>query len=227
MVLLGAALIVVILLIGSELYYEDPSVRQNQYRIAQQTAFLLNTQSATHAALQQTVQASVPMQTQYAAMLQYNNLLMATYDAYMLGTVIAITPTNIPQITAVADQPQTIESNSVISSGIDSNGCAVDSRIQFPITGADDPTAIYFSTVVRNVTAGTTFRTRWYNTADDMSRYESIAWQADRAYDETCVYFWMESSDIPYTFGSWTVELIINDAIAESLQFTLCEIGSC
>lgn len=33
---------------------------------------------------------------------------------------------------------------------------------------------------------------------------------------KTCMYFWIESSDVPYAIGTWTVELLGNEAVVQS-----------
>lgn len=232
-VLAVAGLVVALLLIASELYYEDPADRRSQYQIAEQTVARIGTQVSTYAIIQQTAQALIPTQTLYYLAQEQSTLLFATRQAIAQGTVVYVTNTPPPPrvtaavLTDTVPQSSTTYQNTTIGSGVDSDGCPSGARNQFGISGPDDDTDIYFSTIARNVQAGTAFMTRWYNTADEMSRYDSASWQADQSYSQTCIYFWIESADIPYTFGTWTVELLENDEIVQTRQFTLCEAGAC
>lgn len=233
LVLVIVGLVFIAIIAYGELTFDDPEFRAEQRRAAEQTLVIVGTQEGTMLALQATIEAAQPIQTQFVAAIREQDYLLQTQDAIRNGTIIAPATATLALPTP---RPQDTFSNgsSVISSNyanittatdIDDNGCAIGSSRQFDFNSAGDGPSVYLVTRARNVSPGTTFQSRWYPTDALMQPYESVSWTADTNYTETCVYFWMEPADIPYMPGSWTVELIVNNTTVQSLNFTLCETG--
>lgn len=232
MILVIAAILVMALLAASELYFESPASRAEQYTIAQRTLSVVGTQVVQMDAIQLTVEAAAPMQTQYAVAIQEQDALLATQDALLNARPAPITNNGDTVVEAsfsvqANSTPQpTIQVNgqysAVVSTGIDSDGCALGQQDTFTISGADDPTEIYFVANARNVQAGSRFQSRWYPNADEMSNYTSVTWTADADYPQTCIYFWINSSDIAYQSGTWTVELLENGVVVQTQSFRMC-----
>ncbi len=151
----------------------------------------------------------------------------------ILATQVAITqtpasfiPTPPLPTTAFTANAETRFTDTAIAAGIDeSNGCATNLRQSLDITGSDDSTRIYLTTSGHNLRAGTVIQTRWYPENDRANAFESITWTPTINHEQVCIYFWLESSNIPYSSGMWMAELVVDGAIQESLSFTMCEVG--
>ncbi len=234
MVLVMVGFVFLGVILYSEYTFEDPNFRAEQRRIAEQTLVVVGTQESTMMALQATVEAAIPIQTQYVAVMREQDLLLGTQDAILNGTLMSPPTATAPparNTTRMSDTTTTSNINNndyadtTTASGINDAGCATGRTTTFTFDSPTDGPSVYVVTRARNVSPGTTFQTRWYPTDDPMQPYESISWTADAAYPETCVYFWMEPTDITYSSGSWTVELIVNNVAVQSQTFTLCMTG--
>lgn len=251
MVLAMVGIVIFAIILYGEYAFEDPAYRAEQRRIAEQTLVIVGTQEGTMMALQATVEAAVPIQTQFVAVMREQDLLLGTQDAILSGTIVVPPTATQPDIRPTAP-PLSVEgdgdatqmdnmsmsdmestANSPVSSAnfadittasdLTDNGCASDRTTEFTYTAATDGPPVYVVTRARNVAPGMTFRTRWYPTADPMQPYESITWTADTNYTETCVYFWIEPTDIAYRAGNWTIELIVNNTAVQTQNFTFCQ----
>lgn len=208
---------------GEDPFNRDP--QKTQIAMYAQTQTALELFEPTRVALQSTADAAPLLATQSAYLTMQNLNLQATMTAYQMSQVqpaqLMPTPTlDGSQISRAGEHYQ----NVTTASGVyDADGCAMDKKDTFYISGADDPTRIYFTTLATDVIAGTTYQTRWSHGAN--VRYESITWTADQNYDEICIYFWLESSYTPYEGGFWLVELLANGAYATGTRFAMCEPG--
>lgn len=235
MVLMIIVITVAGILIFGELNFDSPEYRIEMQAAARQTLVVVGTQAQTIAAMQSTVDASIPMQTQYVANMREQDALMGTQDAILNGTVVVPTPTPRPQPTVAqsgvappsANNGSSAYADSTLASSITTAGCASGRTEQFEITGPGDATQVYFVTRARNVQPGQVFQTRWFPNSDPMEMYDSVTWTADAGYGETCVYFWIESTDIPFSIGMWTVELLVNGQTVHTATFEFCEVGWC
>ena len=215
------------ILIFGELTFESPETRLQQQQIARQTLSIIGTQTSTIGAQLATVDALMPMETQKVALEHERDALLATQDAFLLGTVVV--PTATPRPTIIPTQAPVVRSTATttVAAGVDDNGCAINPTTDFEISGASDSTSVYLVNRARNVQPGQQFQTRWYPNDNPSTRYDSVTWTADANYAETCVYFWIDSTDIAFSYGFWTVELVVNGTTTESQTFQFCEPGWC
>jgi hypothetical protein len=98
----------------------------------------------------------------------------------------------------------------------DADGCAV--GIANTFTSGED-SAIYLTTVARNVQPGNVYQSRWYLGGE--LRFESVTWEAGQSYDEVCIYFWVEPGDMEFTPGTWTAEMLENQQVMGEAQFDI------
>lgn len=176
----------------------------------------------TRLALVATVDVAPYFSTQHAQLVQQNNDLQATL-IHAQNAGIQASPTPAP-IEATLPATNPAYQNVTTATGVyDADGCAIDQQDTFYITGANDPTKIYFTTLANNVTAGTVYNTRWHAGAE--FRHESVTWTADQHYDQICLYFWLESGYTPYKGGYWLVELMENGFFVTGTRFAMCEPG--
>jgi len=222
--------------------FEDSSVkatREAQDALYQQTLVFVETQAATLVALQSTADAAAIMSTQIVRLGAQNRSMQSTIDAAFAG--VSPQQTLIPQ--PAAPQPgQTLQPNvgstplfpennpptptsqtasfvqaTTATAVSDDDGCAENEVSTFETT--EDQ--IYMVTVARNVQPGTTFFTRW--TPQGQGSFETVSWTPNEFFDEVCIWFFIQPSDLIFQPGNWTVELVVNGLAAVSRTF---QIGS-
>lgn len=221
--------------------FEDSSIkatREAQDVLYQQTLVFVETQAATLIALQATADGAAAMGTQVMQLGAQNRSLQGTIDAAFAG--VSPQQTLVPQ--PAAPQPgQTLAPNAgstplfpesnpptptqVASASFvnattstavsDDNGCAEDSVSVFE-TSEDQ---IYMVTVAQNVQPGTTFFTRWQPQGG--TSFETVSWSPDEFFDEVCIWFFIEPSDLAFQPGGWSVELIVDGLAAVSRSFQI------
>jgi hypothetical protein len=220
--------------------FEDSSVkatREAQDALYQQTLVFVETQAATIIALQATADSAAAMSTQIVQLGAQNRSMQGTIDAAFAG--IFPQQTLIPQ--PAAPQPgQTLQPNlgstplfpennpatptaqtatfvqaTTTTAVNDDDGCAEDSVSTFEAT--EDQ--IYMVTVARNVQPGTTFSTRW--AAQGQASFETVSWTPNEFFEEICIWFFIQPSDLDFQLGNWTVELVVNGLAAISRTFQI------
>ena len=230
MVLITVGVIFMGLLVAGELYFESPASRTQQYTIAQRTLGAVGTQMSEMDTLQQTVEASEPMQTQYAVAMSQQNALVATQTAIIEASPLpentniqaSETPPPAVQATEISQETHANVTNVATSTGIDANGCASNTMTIFNTVDVVNPSPIYFVAETQNVIAGSDFQTRWYSVENTRDIYTSGTWTADADYPQTCIYFWIEPSDITYQSGSWMIEFVENGVVIQTATFIMC-----
>ena len=223
-------LVMIVLMVGvvaftSEQVFGDPEQRATERAILSQTVAYDQTQAPTIQALQQTVENIGILETQAAqAEVDLGNAV-ATQSVLTL-TPAGFIPTALPTIETVdsfaADTESTF-SDTAIASGInEATGCATNYRQTFQIVGANDPTQIYLTTLGHYLRGGTVIRTRWYAENDRGNAFESVTWSPTINHEQICIYFWLESSNIPYSSGTWMAELIVDGIVVDTVSFVMC-----
>lgn len=221
--------IIIMLMVGvvaftSEQVFSDPHQRATERAVLSQTVAYGQTQVPTIQALQLTVDSVTALETQAAQVVIDMDNILATQVA-ITQTPASFIPTPPPPTTAFTANAETRFTDTAIAAGIDeSNGCATDLRQNFTITGSNDSTQIYLTTIGRNLRAGTVIQTRWYPENDRANAFESVSWTPTINHEQVCIYFWLESSNIPYSSGMWMAELVVDGAVQDSLSFMMCEV---
>ena len=220
-------LIMIFLMIGvvaftSEQVFGDPQQRATERAILSQTVAYGQTQAPTIQSLQQTVENITFLETQVAQSEVDLDNAMTTQTALILTPAAFFPPTAPPTIQFDAAIDSTFADTAIASGINETNGCATDYRQTFRVSGADDPTRIYLTTVGYYLRGGMVVRTRWYPESDPWNSFESVSWSPTLNHEQICIYFWLESSNIPYSSGTWIAELVVDDVVADSVWFDLC-----
>ena len=225
--------------------FEDSSVkatRQAQDILYQQTLIFVETHAATLVALQATADGASRMGTQVVQLGAQNRSLQGTIDAAFAG--VSPQQTLIPQPAAPqpgetlqpgvgstplfpANNPPTATPNisatfvqaTTATTVSNDTGCAQDSVTNFETT--EDQ--IFMVTVARNVEPGTTFYTRWLRQGG--TSFETVSWTPEEFFEEVCIWFYIEPSDLTFQAGSWSVELVVNELAAVTRNFQIGDLG--
>lgn len=210
----------------SEQVFSDPEQRATERAILAQTVMVGQTQAPTLQALQQTVENVGILETQAAQSAEDLNNAVATQNVLTLMPP-GSAPTSLPTIEVVdsfaADTASTFSDTAIASAIDESNGCAAGYQQTVQITGPDDPTPIYLTTVGHHLRGGMVIRTRWYPENNRENVFESVSWSPTINHEQICIYFWLESSNIPYATGAWMVDLIVDGTVADTASFVMCD----
>jgi len=107
--------------------------------------------------------------------------------------------------------------NIVTAAGVGSNDCALASVNSFPSSTAE----IYVVATAANITPGTTLGSQWFNAGQQVVAH---SFTPDFTIDQNCIWFFIDTSDTPFTPGSWSVQLTINNVPAgSSVPFSITE----
>lgn len=107
--------------------------------------------------------------------------------------------------------------NIVTALGVGSNDCALSSVTVFPVTTEE----IYVVATAANITPGTLLGSQWFNEGQQVVSHE---FTPDFLIDQNCIWFYIDTSDTPFTPGNWSVQLTINNVPAGSpVPFTITE----
>lgn len=131
------------------------------------------------------------------------------------GGLPAMSPTPPPQVTA-ASSTQTTFSDTITSMDINSaDSCPLDRTTQF----APTEDIIYITSVIRNLTAGSTLRARWVSNGEDY--YDEInCWTPDSDWAEVCAWCAVvPGASGVFPEGTWTVELYLDEQLRASARF--------
>jgi hypothetical protein len=192
------------------------------------TAVFADQYQSTLTFLQPTLDHAATQQAEYSVLMQENTNLQATltFEKQIVAGAAPPAPTPIPESD---DTLPTLRSddhyqNSTITSGVtEADGCPRDNQDTYYVTGANDPTRIYFATYANDVLAGTVYRVNWYYLSE--LRYQSETWVPNQNYDQICIYFWLQSSYTPYQNGFWSAELTADGYAVARERFAICEQG--
>lgn len=114
-------------------------------------------------------------------------------------------PLAAASVAAMSPTPQAGASlyNVVTASGVGANDCALGSVSSFTTTTEQ----IYVVATASNIPANTTLSSRWFNEG-----VEAVAHSFTPDFDiqQSCIWFYIDQSDTPFTPGNWSVQLEIN-----------------
>ena len=103
----------------------------------------------------------------------------------------------------------------VLASGIDRDDCATDINPVF--TPASE--RIYVVATAHKIPAGGSLSSLWQFRSAPVA---NISFRADRAIDGSCIWFYIDETDAPFTPGPWSVELRLDgEALAPPLPFQI------
>lgn len=213
----------------------DKATRETQNEIYYQTVVFVETQVSTLAALQATADSANRMATQIIEIGAQNQALQSTLDAAARGqsgqilqpqppagqpadgTAVSGNSAFFPQQQPAANM--TIYTEAVTATGVNNdNGCPLDNVTDFD--ASEDQ--VYMVVAAQQVQAGTTYYVRWSNNNQVVS--ESVNWTSDAAYDQICIWFYMEAEG-RFASGNWTVELIADELPVISRSFRIGSSG--
>ena len=117
-------------------------------------------------------------------------------------------PTLTPSSTALSTQAANLPtlSDLVISFDIDQNDCASSPTRQFSVSAP----RIYVVARARNITAGTTIRSRWTFGAQELA---SFSFAPDFNIDDACIWFFADQTDFVFAPGDYAVTLEIDGVL--------------
>ncbi len=95
--------------------------------------------------------------------------------------------------------------NITMASGVDEFDCALDVNPRF--TPAS--TAIYVVSRAYSIPAGATISSSWRRSGTEVARF---SFHRDHEIDDNCIWFYIDQTDTPFTVGSWSVLLLVDDA---------------
>jgi len=78
--------------------------------------------------------------------------------------------------------------------------------------------AIYVSMIVNNAPARTTFSTAWFAPGGQQVEF---SFSPDFEIDGSCIWFFIDSTDIEFAVGDWRTEIRVNGTTAGSVGFTM------
>jgi hypothetical protein len=196
-----------------------------EYTRQAQTAVFAATQVGTLAAWQATSDYAPLLATQVAQLQQENQNLRGTIEAVMTqGAPLRLnTPPPVALVVTPIANPSALQARYEdlrTATRIDeATGCALDKRGRY----SPNDSRIYFAAIGFGLAKGTRHQTRWF--FGQTLRYESIEWVADQAYEQICIYFWLEPSYTPFDPGLWRVEFWVDGALVLPVPFEICQVG--
>jgi hypothetical protein len=206
----------------SEQVFGDPEQRATERAILSQTVVYGQTQAPTLQSLRETVENIDFLETQSAQVAANLVNAQGTQTALILTPFESLPTLAPPTVAFSADVASTFTDTALASSINETNGCATGYQQTFQVGSLNDPTRIYLTTVGHQVRAGMEIRTRWYADSDPTNSFDSVSWSPTINHEQICIYFWLESSNIPYSSGTWTAELIVDGMIVETTPFVIC-----
>ncbi|MCY3834465.1 MAG: hypothetical protein OXG85_15745 [Chloroflexi bacterium] len=105
--------------------------------------------------------------------------------------------------------------NIVMASGVDSNDCAIDANPRFTPQSA----AIYVVGRAFNIPAGASIRSIWRRSGLEVVRF---SFNREYQINDSCIWFFIDQTDTPFTPGSWSVEILVEGApVSSPLAFQI------
>ncbi|MCA9914011.1 MAG: hypothetical protein KC496_11705 [Anaerolineae bacterium] len=132
--------------------------------------------------------------------------------------ITPLAPTQNIQVAVTTADPDALRlENPTTATGVDDNGCAVDSRTQFS-TNAQE---IYIIARAFNLPAsGVMFEARWFREGQAIGPV--YTYSPDQAVDSLCIWFFVDQTDFTFTPGNYSVVLTINGSNAfEPIPFQI------
>lgn len=101
-----------------------------------------------------------------------------------------------------------------LTDAIGADDCPVSATNSF----SSSTTEIYVTAVGNNIPASATLDSIWYLEGTQVQDY---SWSPGFAVDGVCIWFRLPSSEVAFTPGNWSVELMIDGVAAGALDFTM------
>lgn len=121
-----------------------------------------------------------------------------------------------PQATAFVSAPNgTALIGAVMSSGVGSDDCEIDQRIQFSAADAE----IYVVARTQGIRAGMVLLSRWLYEGSEQITHDFTP--SSDILDNRCVWFFIDQTELAFTPGSWTVQLEVDGAVVGSAAFVI------
>jgi hypothetical protein len=187
----------------------------------------LNTESITHvAAFTALAQAAASDQASAAATAAAGQATLDYYTSInqqLMATARVVVPrTPNPVVNAVVGSGPTMTAAGaqlvdtvVAGNRSDFDGCAVDTRSTFQQTEA----RIYVITRAVNIAAGAKVSAEWMFGGQIVASSDITVGADD---ESICLWFYIDSSRIPFTPGDWTVRVLLNDGfVPPEVSFTV------
>ena len=244
---LSLVAVVMMMFVASCAAFEDPSQRATEN--AENTAFArtvsaVDVQLETMAVLQQTADGVEQLEAQMAQ-LQNDRDRLATQVAnggqFVNNAPVPTTNNDDPFFTQPSPIPSpqqtqalgggvpagtqptaTITANQQFPSAVTST--AVDETACRPIGVTDtfsmETEIIYFVVSAVNLNAGTNFTLRVMQGEEELD-IDPVFWTSDTHYEQTCVYYGLDSQNFQFLAGTYTVELLANNQLVQQAEFTL------
>lgn len=147
----------------------------------------------------------VTIQSHETALAQVNGI----NQQLMRTLAIQVTPTPQIQVEAGIVDP-TLQSEFegrrlFVKTGVSTlintdDGCVISPAFYF----SETETRLYGTLKAFNLEPGVLMRAEWRR--DALPVWEDV-WTVDQSYAEICIWFYLESSDVPFTPGDWSVEM--------------------
>jgi hypothetical protein len=107
--------------------------------------------------------------------------------------------------------------NITMASGVDEFDCAIDVNPRF--TPAS--TAIYVVGRAYAIPAGATISSSWHRAGTEVV---SFSFHREHEINDSCIWFFIDQTDTPFTAGFWSVELSVNgQPVASPIAFQILE----
>ena len=103
-----------------------------------------------------------------------------------------------------------------MASGVGSDDCALDVNPRFTPSSA----AIYVVANAYKIPAGATISSSWQRANTEVALF---SFDAQRAINGSCIWFFIDQSDTPFFSGSWSVELRLDGAALAVMPFQIAE----
>jgi hypothetical protein len=141
-----------------------------------------------------------------------------------LAALVTPTATITPAIVNTADptQPRLVQPRlgTQVSTEPGTVDCVSNPQTEF----TPQTEEIYISVRVENAPAGTQFASRWLLNGDEIITH---SYTPDFPIDGRCIWFFVDQTEITFTPGSWSVEMLINgQQVLEPQSFTIVDPGS-
>ena len=119
----------------------------------------------------------------------------------MTPRTIVTPPIVTPAPTAVELGPRL--ENVVMASGVDSFDCAIDVNPRF----SPQSTAIYVVGRAFDIPAGATISSSWQQAGAEVVHF---SFHREHEINDSCIWFYIDPTDTPFTVGAWSVELRVD-----------------
>lgn len=228
--------LIMMVLVTSCAAFEDPSQRATEN--AENTALartiaVVDVQIETMVALQATADSAALLSSQVTQIAGERDALRATLNIGVPGANSGgFSPTSAP---APGSTPSALDGGApagplpspTTASGVQyvqattsttllDNSCAANPQEMF----RSDTEVIYFVVTVENLSAGTSFSLR-ISEEGQIRNLDTNFWTSDGFYDRTCIWYGIDSANIPFEPGNFTAELLADNRSVAQTSFTI------